>query len=155
MKSFAEIAIVCWLTQLSHCKIPLVGRAKSLRLAWCCLWLWSNSNGYLTSAHCTHSGDLDTGLWLAKSDHVTWVLASDWLTSAHCTHSGDRRNPLIRCLAILISKQQSGQANMENFCKKFLKSKYRSLRGLNFGLTPRLALTVQQMLCLKHSTFVP
>ena len=23
--------------------------------------------------------DLDTGLWLAESDHVTWILASDWL----------------------------------------------------------------------------
>lgn len=56
MKS--EIAIVCWmLTQLSHCKIPLVGRAKSLRSWPSCLWLpRSNSNGYLTS--CTHPGEL-------------------------------------------------------------------------------------------------
>ena len=24
------------------------------------------------------SHDLDTGLWLAESDHITWILASDW-----------------------------------------------------------------------------
>ena len=33
------------------------------------------------------SRDLDTGLWLVQSDHMTWILASDW-SSAGLQHAG-------------------------------------------------------------------
>ena len=39
------------------------------------------------------SRDLDTGLWLAENDHVTWILASDWsslLSPAWCGAGNDR-----------------------------------------------------------------
>ena len=31
----------------------------------------------------TWSRDQDTGLWLARTDHVTWILASDWSRPGH------------------------------------------------------------------------
>ena len=36
------------------------------------------------------SHDLDTGLWLASTGHVTWILASDWsIVNCCCVSSGE------------------------------------------------------------------
>ena len=43
------------------------------------LWLIT-CPGYWPLIGCWGSRDLDAGLWLAESDHVTWILASDWLS---------------------------------------------------------------------------